>query len=398
MSSTVEPSFSEVEGAVVSISETSAFLEALNDDTSTSSAFNILRVEGNPYMWKTILNAEGETQGSTWYLAMDKKEPAPDDDDTDTDYIVAPEIIAGVGLHEAAIEQTRSVVRNVSNKVASARTQCNYCGIVSDNWNGSKLCNTWVVAQGEDINVEKPVDMKGKIWGVEAGFDIQNDINNALGVFVSYRDGKYDLSGKNSKFADGIGSEINIDSYLAGLYYRYDKNNHWVFASMYGGMQDAKIDTDDNVANIETDGIEFGASAELGHSFVLNKKTTFSPSLAVKYTQINFDETTDNIKKHYKWGDIKQFETELALSLERKLENGKVYVKPSVIQTLTKDDNVSISGLNKIDTYKDGTLGRVEIGGNYNFNNSLSGYGWVNYTYGSNYNATALGVGLNYSW
>ena len=84
--------------------------------------------------------------------------------------------------------------------------------------------------------------------------------------------------------------------------------------------------------------------------------------------------------------------------MERKLENGKVYVKPSVIQTLTKDDNVSISSLKEIGTYKDGTLGRVEIGGNYNFNNSLSGYGWVNYTYGSDYNATALGVGLNYSW
>ena len=380
-------------------SQMSAFLEALNDDTSTSSAFNVLRVEGNPYMWKTVLNAEGETQGSTWYLAMDKKEPSSDDDDdTDTDHTITPEIIAGVGLHEAAIEQTRSVVRNVSNKVASARAFCNNCGIVSDNWDGSKLCNTWVVAQGEDVNIEKPVDMDGKIWGVEAGFDIQSDINNTLGMFVSYRNGEYDLSGKTSKFVDGIGSEINIDSYLAGLYYRYDKNNTWVFASVYGGMQDANIDTDDNVVNIETDGIEFGANAEAGYSFVLNKKTTLSPSLAVKYTQINFDETTDNVKKHYNWDDIKHLEAELALSLERKLENGKVYVKPSVIQTLTKDDNVSISSLKEIGTYKDGTLGRVEIGGNYNFNNSLSGYGWINYTYGSNYNATALGVGLNYSW
>ena len=47
-------------------------------------------------------------------------------------------------------------------------------------------------------------------------------------MFVSYRNGEYDLSGKTSKFVDGIGSEINIDSYLAGLYYRYDKNNTWV--------------------------------------------------------------------------------------------------------------------------------------------------------------------------
>ena len=372
-------------------SETSAFLEALNDDNSTASEFSVLRVMGNPYMWKTVLNAEGETQGSTWYLAMSRK-------DNDQTIQVTPEVLSGVGLHDAAIEQTRSVVRNVSNKVASARAFCPNCGIVADTWNGEKLYNAWVVAQGEDVNIEKPVDMDGKIWGVEAGFDLQNDINNALGVFVSYRDGEYDLSGRGSKYVSDIGAKINIDSYLAGLYYRYDKNDNWLFASVYGGMQDANIDTDDNVVNIETDGVEFGASAEIGHSFVLNKKTTLSPSLAVKYTQINFDDASDNVDKNYNWGDIKQFEAELAMSLERKIENGKVYVRPSVIQTITRDDNVSISRLKEIATYKDGTLGRIEIGGNYNFNNSLSGYGWINYTCGSNYNATALGVGLNYNW
>ncbi len=92
----------------------------------------------------------------------------------------------------------------------------------------------------------------------------------------------------------------------------------------------------------------------------------------------------------YKWDDIKHLEAELALSLERRFENAKLYIKPGIIQTLTEDDNVSISGLKDIDTYKDSALGRVEIGGNYNFNYNLSTYGWINYTYGSNYNATAL--------
>ena len=354
-------------------------------------------------MWKTVLNAEGETQGSTWYLAMDKKEPAPDDDDdddddTDTDYIVTPEIIAGVGLHEAAIEQTRSVVRNVSNKVASSRTCYYNCGMVTNAWNGSKLYNAWASAQGEDVNIDKPVDMEAKIWGVEAGFDFQNDINKALGLFVSYRNGEYDLSGKGSKHTSSIGSKIDIDSYLAGLYYRYDKHNNWLFATVYGGMQDANVSTNDNITNFETDGIEVGASVELGHNFIVSKKTTLSPSLAIRYNQVNFDNTTDNVKKHYKWDDIKHLEAELALSLERRFDNAKLYIKPGIIQTLTEDDNVSISGLKDIDTYKDSTLGRVEIGGNYNFNYNLSTYGWINYTYGSNYDATALGFGLSYSW
>ena len=138
-----------------------------------------------------------------------------------------------------------------------------------------KQVKAYNLRQHENKLVLPLYDTNGKIWGVEAGFDIQKDINNMLGLFISYRNGEYDLSGKTSKFVDGIGSEINIDSYLAGLYYRYDKNNTWVFASVYGGMQDANIDTDDNVVNIETDGIEFGANAEAGYSFVLNKKTTY---------------------------------------------------------------------------------------------------------------------------
>ncbi len=84
--------------------------------------------------------------------------------------------------------------------------------------------------------------------------------------------------------------------------------------------------------------------------------------------------------------------------MSKNFENGKAYIKPSVIQTLTEDDEVSITGLNEIDTYHDQTLGRIEIGGNYGFNDNWSAYGWANYTFGSSYDATALGAGVNYSW
>ncbi|MBQ1612214.1 MAG: hypothetical protein II085_01940, partial [Alphaproteobacteria bacterium] len=222
-----------------------AFLEALNDTDSTDENFHVSRVIGNPYMMDAILNYQDETQGSTWYLVYNKgidPDPDPDPDpEPEPRPDVTPEVIAGIGLHEAAIEQTRSVARNVKGKVAASREYCPRCGSYDYSWNNRQLRNLWVLAQGENANIDKPVDMEAKIWGVEAGFDFQSDIHNTLGVFVSYRDGEYDLSGKGSKLRSPIGSSIDIDSYLAGLYYRYDKNMNWLFATVYGGIQKADV-------------------------------------------------------------------------------------------------------------------------------------------------------------
>ena len=377
-----------------------AFLEALNDTDSTDENFHVSRVIGNPYMMDAILNYQDETQGSTWYLVYNKGiDPDPDPDpDPEPHPDVTPEVIAGVGLHEAAIEQTRSVAHNVKGKVAAGREFCPGCGSYDYKWDGDKLRNLWVLAQGENANIEKPVDMEAKIWGVEAGFDFQSDIHNTLGVFVSYRDGEYDLSGKGSKLRSPIGSSIDIDSYLAGLYYRYDKNMNWLFATVYGGIQKAEVKTDDGVAKFDTDGIEFGAGVEIGRTIPLSNSLTLDPSLGLYYTQVNFDDADDNVGKHYEWDDIKHLEAELGAKLEQQFDNAKIYIKPSVIQTLTDDDSVLITGLSKADTYHDQTLGRIEVGGRYGFTDALSAYAWANYTFGSSYDAMGIGAGLNYAW
>ncbi len=407
------------------------FVKAPQDTIRQQNAFVVSRVYGSPYMWKAVRNYKGETSGSTWYLVSntvsnpDIRLPAApsapvfipdrtDSSDQDNDdngnnndktqpvhkpqITFAPEVIAGIGLHEAAIEQTRSVVRNVSGKVASGREYCPGCGIYPTSWDSKALCNVWVMAQGESANIDKPADMDAKIWGVEGGFDLQNDVNNTLGVFASYRKGEYDLSGKGSKYYSKLGSEIDIDSYLTGLYYRYDKNMNWLFATVYGGVQQADVKTDDGMSKFDSDGVELGAGLEAGHSFALNKSLTLDPSLGVYYTQISFDKAHDNVGKSYKWDDIKHVEAEAAVKLSQQFENAKVYVKPSLIQTYTDGDSVKISGLNKADTYHDQTLGRIEIGGNYGFTDSLNGYVWSNYTYGSSYDSTAAGFGINYAW
>ena len=382
-----------------------AFLYAPNDTDSSDESFEVSRVIGSPYMWKTFLNYQDEEEGSTWYLALTdeenpdfpKPEPEPEPQPKPSK-IYAPEVIAGIGLHEAAIEQTRSVVHNVKGKVAAGRELNPCCGIYDYSWDGKELRNIWVLAQGESANIEEPVDMEAKIWGLEAGFDIQNDPHNTLGVFASYRNGEYELSGKGKKFRSNLGSEIDIDSYLAGLYYRYDRYLVWAFATIYGGIQQADVKTDDGIAKFDTDGIEFGASIEVGRTIELAHDLTLDPSVGLYYTQVNFDDADDNVGKHYEWDDIKHLEAELGAKLEKQFDNAKVYVRPSVIRTLTKDDSVLITGLNKADTYSDQTLGRIEIGGRYGFTDALSAYAWANYTFGSSYDAYALGAGLNYAW
>ena len=370
-----------------------AFLYAKNDDPTTATNINVSRVYGSPYMWKAALNLKDtDIQGSTWYLALEG------DPDPKGKRLVAPEVMAGIGLHEAAIEQTRSLVRNVGAKVAAGNEYCPRCGVTSKAWDGAVLHNVWVLAQGETSNMEAPVDEEGKLWEVEGGFDIQKDRHNTLGVFASYRDGNYKLNGDGKKYYSTIGSEIDIDGYLMGLYYRYDKDMNWLFATVYGGIQKAEIKTKDGVAKFDTEGKEYGASVEVGHTFALAKDLSLDPSLGISYTNIDYDDTTDNVGKHYAWDDISQVAIELGAKLEKQWAESKVYVRPSIIRTMTHGDVVRISGMNKVNTYHDDTLVRLEIGGRYNFSDDFYGYAWANYTYSNYYDALSLGAGMNYSW
>ena len=364
------------------------FLFAPNDDPDTKTNISVKRVIGSPYMWEAILNArgEGERGGSTWYLAMRSS----------GENEVAPEVVAAVGLHEAAIEQTRSLTRNISNKLASERQYCRNCGVYPYNWDAQTLQNVWVSVEGETANMKKPAQIETKLWGIDAGFDVQNDAHNNLGVFVSYKKGDYDLNGKGKKLYAETGSDIDIESYHAGLYYRYDKNNDFVFGSVYAGAQRAVIKTDDGLAKLSTDGVELGAALEVGRIVPITKNTTLTPSVGLYYTQINFDSTHDNVGKRYDWKTIRHFEAEVGVELAQDFGVGNVYIKPSVIQNLTGNDKVSITGLDEQKTYYDNTLGRVEVGGRYGITERLSGYINGKYTFGSGYDALSGMLGLSY--
>ena len=387
------------------------FAQSSNDTTGTEDSFTVYRVYRSPYMFKVGMTGAGTTEHE-WYLTMtgEKNEfagvepgeqPDPEVPDVDIPDINIPdiniptapvygEVVAYGALPAAALEQTRNMVDNVGGQVAATRTQ-----------DAAANYNLWVNPTYYTSNIDLPFAIDADIWGIEAGGDIQRDINNRLGLFFSYRQGEYDMSGNGDKYRSPVGSEIDIDSYIAGLYYRYDNNNWYAFATLYGGIQEADIKTDDGMKS-DTDGMEFGASAEVGYDYASTDSVTLTPELGVFYTQVNYDDATDSVGKSASYDDARQIELEAGVKLAKTFmldeSFANVYVKPSVVQTIVDGDEVSITGLGDVEALDDATLGRIEIGGRYGFTTNLSAYGWANYTFGSDYDATTFGLGLNYAF
>ena len=384
--------------------ESILFAQSQNDTTGNADSFKVWRVYRSPYMFETKYTKTGEN-ANKWELEMNdtvNPDAGAEPDFPEINAIgkaeVAPEVIGYQSVTAAAVAQNANLIYNVMNKVTDNRLYCPGCGFYDYYWNGEAFHNLWVNPVYTSLSIKSPTEIDADVWGIEAGGDLQHDLNNKLGLFVSYRKGSYDMNGDGKHYYSTVGSEIDIDSYLAGLYYRYDRNNWYAFATLYGGIQQADIKTDDGIKS-DTDGVEFGASLEAGYDYNLTDTVYLTPSLGVFYTQVNYDDATDSVGKKAEYNDLKQIELEAGVKLTKafRLDEGyaNVYVKPSVVQTLVDGDEVNITGLGKVNTLDDETLGRIELGGRYGFTDQLSAYGWANYTFGSDYDATTVGLGLN---
>ena len=417
------------------------FVSAPNDDLSTGAAFSIFRVDGSAYNWNVLY------ENGSWYTATDNIIPDgsvngygdtntgnmaddpdldkdadlplefpdvpsssnPDNNDTNSGYpflqpSVVGEAIAYLGLPSAGLEQTRDMSRNISAKVAANKyyhAQCN--GFYDCGYNGQPLHNIWVAPVYAYSKVKSPYDYEAKIGGFEAGIDTQTNAYNRLGLFMSYRQGNYDFDGDGEDYFSKTGSEIDIDSYILGLYHRYDRGRLWVMSQIFGGYQDVEIASDDGVSS-STDGFEFGAGVEAGVVFNPKKDITIEPTLRVAYTQINYDDASDKYGKTAQYGDVSNVEAEFGVKFEksyilrlRPQSYAKVYVKPSVIQNFGNGD-VLVTSLRKVDGLENATLGRIEIGGSMNLDNRWSGYANMAYTFNSDYNSASINAGLNYAF
>lgn len=389
------------------------FIEAPKDTDQEGQTPSVFRTYGSPYKWSIAYNYMGETSGSYWYLVGSDTpndspligfvpEPIEIDDPLSLPEGAAPEVTAYQGLHAAALEQTRSMTGNIRDKVAANKISVSRCGGVYDEaWNGEDLKSVWISPVYHTATIKSPARTEADIWGLEAGFDVQADIRNKLGVFGSYRKGNYDIDGSRSSLYSTIDSEIDIDSYIAGLYYRHDYKKAWLFATFYGGVQKADISTDDGVES-DSDARQFGGSLEAGYLYDITDTLKLEPSLGISYSRIKFDDIHDDYGKTASYDAVSLTEIEGGVKLEKYIptEDGfaKVYIKPSVVWVETKGSNVSITGLHNVSSYDEGALGRVELGGRYGFSDALSAYGWASYSFGSDYNAASFGAGLNYSW
>ncbi len=419
-------------GADVETTQMIPFVEALNDDLSTGAYFVINRVYSSALTWNSLY------QDGVWYVGTDNVIPNAGDEgygvsdtgdmandadleadaklpngfpsapttpningNTNSAPSVVGEAIAYMGLPSAGIEQTRSMTRNVADKVAATKLYSKQChGFYDCEYDGKTFRNAWAAPVYSYSDVKAPYGYEADIYGFEGGFDIQSDVYNRLGVFVSYRQGNYDFDGDGEDYYSKKGAETDIDSYILGLYHRYDEGKQWVMSQFFLGYQDVSMSSDDGVSS-STDGIEFGASVEAGLVFNPMANFTIEPILRLAYTQINYDDASDAYGKTARYDDVRNVEIEAGVKFEktylRKHGYAKVYAKPSIIQNIGSGD-VQVTSLRKVDGLDNVTLGRLEVGGSMSLDEHWSGFANAAYTFGSDYTNAAVNIGLNYAF
>lgn len=352
--------------------------------------FNILRVDGSSFAW----DARYDEASKAWSMFVERS--------GGSNPIVTAETIAYLGLNSAGLEQTRGMIRNIEAKTASNELYVGCCGGYYDKrYNAQPLYNFWVSPVYNSAQVDSPVKFDADITGLEAGGDIQLDPYNRVGVFASYRQGKYDFNGKSEYYDSKVSSDLDIDSYIGGLYYRYTNQTFWTLATVFGGTQSADIKTKDGISS-STDGTEFGGSFGAGYGIPINRSFIIEPTVRASYTQISYDDIKDDFNKEAKFDDASQTELEAGVKFEKTIYNhgnyAKFYVKPSVIQTFTTGDKVKITNLNTVHTLENQTLGRGEIGFSGDVAKDVNIYGSAAYTFGSDYKDTSFNFGLNYAF
>lgn len=358
------------------------FADVNGDDEATASSFDVYRVMNNPFMWNAVL------EDKKWYF--------------DKTNIVVGEVIAYTGLPGAGIDQTRGLIDNISANSHGTEKTKKECQYYKDYFRcrSYNTLNTWVAPVYGTSDVTAPFKYTADVAGVDAGVDVDYGFYNKLGLFVSYRTGAYDFDGTGEEISSDTGSSIDINSYLAGLYYRYERGYLWTMSTIFGGVQNAEMSSDDGVSS-DTSGMELGASFEAGLIFNPMTDLFIEPIVGLFYTHIAYDDFTDDYGKKVEYDAVMNLDLEAGIRIEKrfKTDNGyaKFYFKPSVIQSLSSGD-VNISELPAMSSTDNRTLTKFEFGGSIDFSDGWNGFGNVSYITGSDYSNVAANVGVNYTW
>ena len=132
------------------------------------------------------------------------------------------------------------------------------------------------------------------------------------------------------------------------------------------------------------------------------RRLTLEPSIRLGYSFIKYDDMKDDYRKKAEFDNVSNLEAELGIKLEKSWIFGrrgiaKLYVKPSVIQTLGKGD-VDVTSVDTVEGLENQTLVRGELGMSIAGNNGLSAFAVLGHTFGSDYKSTDVNAGLGYSW
>ena len=346
-----------------------------------------------------------ETNGAVydWFLYRDTLPPPP----PPTDPALDPEDIALIDLPRAALEQTRSIMLPIS------RTNRGQCSCYQDNCNNSycqyesastkrRLWATPIYRKG---TYDKPVETDFTLKGIDFGLDVQPTHSDLIGIFGSYRSGKYENDGKETstkKYFSHFGSELDIKSIVGGVYYRKYFGNLYMLGAAYGGKLDVDLKTKTNVKS-SIDGHTIGAIGEMGYDIRLSHREILTPSLKATYNYIKFKDAKNVNGKKATFGAVNNVELEVAAKYEYQFNNEYQlpttgYIKPSVIQTIASGGKVTINDKEYNDTLKNETLGRIEIGADAEIVKNFSIGAFGNYTFGSIYKAWGVGGNIRYVW
>ncbi|MBQ8482584.1 MAG: autotransporter outer membrane beta-barrel domain-containing protein, partial [Alphaproteobacteria bacterium] len=315
-----------------------------------------------------------------------------------------PEDLALIDLPRAALEQTRSIMSPIS------KTNRDLCSCYQDECdhgfcrceNTGDMKRIWATPMYRRGTYDNPVETDFTLKGIDFGLDYQPTRYDMYGVFGSYRNGTYENDGKGKRYTTDFGSELDITSLIAGLYYRKYSGNLYTLVAAYGGSLDVDLKTDTNVSGT-VNGYNIGAQAEIGYNARLTRREVLTPSLRATYNFIKFKDANDINGKKVSIDAVNNVELEAGLKYEYQFNNEYQlpttgYIKPSVIQTISSGGTVKIDDNKYEDTIENETLGRIEIGADAEIIRNFSIGAFGNYTFGSEYKAWGVGGNIRYVW
>lgn len=371
------------------------FADVANDDETTKSSFNIWRVEGSPYVWNAIY------ENKKWYTlsgALANNNP-----------IILSEVVAYAGLNDAAFYQTNSFASSLRKNILSNNVGRRICYKTNSKYSeyyckkGTFNLGTWINPVYEKAKIDAPIAYDAEVTGIDAGIDLISNGKSKLGIMTSARNGEYSFDDDGDKYVISGSADINIDSYLVGIYYRHDNKNISTIASIYSGLLKADISSDDGVSD-KVDGVQVGASVDIATKFQVSKSISIEPNIRLGYATTNFDDINDNANKRVDYTNVHRLETALGVKVVKDLilKNDKsiarIFIKPSLIHRFNFEEDVNVGDNLTLAGSKDETLAEFEIGGEYEFGNNLSAMASASYMFSSNYENIATDLLLKYKF